>query len=225
MFHVIENILTENDLQTIYAEVGALEFEDGKRTAGRAARKVKNVLQAKGFNQTLAMKLMQNKLRRNEQFRLCAAPLRLSTIMLSKYEVGMEYGHHTDNAIMESGAIRADLAFTVFLSDPGTYDGGELEVSLCDHADESPALEYKLSAGSALVYPAIFRHRVKPVRSGQRLVAVGWAQSMIRDHHKREIIRELSIARDALFSVDGKSIAFDGMGNALSNLVRMWAEN
>ena len=225
MFYVIDNILNEKELADIHAELQHLEFEDGKKTAGWIAHQVKGNLQAKDFDRTLIAKTIRANLLKNEQFRLCAAPVRLSSMMLSKYEAGMEYGLHSDDPIMESGKVRTDLAFTLFLSDPASYDGGKLEISLGDQSNEAGQVQYKLSAGSLLIYPAIFRHRVLPVNSGRRLAVVGWVQSMIRDHQRREIIRELTIAREALFRNGGKSNAFDGMCNALSNLVRMWAEN
>ncbi len=225
MFHVINNVLNAEELEAIHSELLAFQFDDGKITAGWIARSVKKNSQATHFDQTSFATTIRSNLMKHEEFRLSAAPLRSSALMLSKYEAGMEYGWHSDDPMMESGRIRTDLAFTLFLSDPASYDGGELEISLSNDRNEGGQARYKLPAGSILVYPAIFRHRVLPVVSGQRLVCVGWVQSMIRDHQKREIIRELTVAREALFLKEGKSAAFDGMCNALSNLVRMWAEN
>jgi PKHD-type hydroxylase len=225
MFHIIKDVLNASELKVAYAELQELQFDDGKITAGWSARQVKNNIQAKDFSRSLTAKTILGNLQKNENFRLFAAPLRFSTFMLSKYEVGMEYGYHSDDPMMEAGRVRTDLAFTLFLSDPSTYDGGELEIELAGQSGRANDTKYKLAAGSMVIYPATFGHRVTPVLEGKRLAVIGWVQSMIRDHQKRAIISELSVAREVLFRNTGKGEAFDGLSNALSNLVRMWAEN
>ncbi len=69
----------------------------------------------------------------------------------------MEYGHHVDAAIMGTGneAIRTDLASTVFLSDPGSYDGGELVLDMSFGQQKSSWRRVR-----AIVYSATTLHRV-----------------------------------------------------------------
>lgn len=129
----------------------------------------------------------------------------------------MSYGTHTDNAMM--GNQRADVSFTVFLNQPTDYDGGELVIEGPD--DEQ---DYKLSAGTALVYPSSTLHRVNPVTAGQRLVTVGWVQSLIRDPAQRELLFDIDTVRRSLFAQYGKTIEFDLLSKSVSNLLRRWAE-
>lgn len=225
MFHIIDNVLNAQELADIHAELQHIQFDDGKKTAGMVAKAVKNNVQAQDFDKINAIKLIRKNLQSNERFRQCTVPVRMSSLLLSKYQAGMEYGYHSDSPIMELGRIRADVSFTLFLSDPAQYDGGELEIKIGDQAAGDVQQSYKLPAGSMLLYPAVFVHRVIPVTAGERIAVVGWIQSMVRDHHKRGILLDLSLAQDALLRTQGKTPAVDGMNNAMSNLLRLWAEN
>lgn len=156
----------------------------------------------------------------NRVFAMAAMPKAMRPILFSRYLPGMSYGPHVDNALMgEAPQVRVDLAFTLFLSEPDTYEGGELEV-------EEPAgtRSFKLPAGAVLLYPANSVHQVAEVVSGRREVAVGWLQSLVRDHERRRILFELENLRAAMFAESGKTPAFDTLSRNTSNLWRMWAE-
>ncbi len=114
---------------------------------------------------------------------------------------------------------RSDLSFTLALSDPSTYTGGELVL-------ESPDGEevVRLPAGHAIVYPSTLLHRVEPVDSGVRLVAVGWIQSRVRSSEQRELLFELDAARRTLFQQQGKGEVFDLLCRCYTNLLRQWGE-
>ena len=112
-------------------------------------------------------------------FRLAVRPKALAPLMFSAYEHGMEYGSHVDDALMQG--MRTDVSFTLFLSDPESYDGGELVIESAAGEDA-----VKLAAGSLVAYPSTTLHRVAPVTRGVRLAAVGWARSFVRDGAQRE---------------------------------------
>jgi PKHD-type hydroxylase len=116
--------------------------------------------------------------------------------------------------------MRTDVSFTLFLSDPTSYDGGELTI-------ESAAGEetFKVDAGTLVAYSATSLHRVADVTRGARLAAVGWARSFVRDAAQRELLFDLDAARRQLFARDGKSAEFDLVSKSLANLLRMWAED
>jgi PKHD-type hydroxylase len=154
----------------------------------------------------------------NEVFRLAVRPKALSPLLFSRYERGMHYGSHVDDALMDG--MRTDVAFTLFLCDPSDYDGGELAI-------ESAAGEeiFKLDAGALVAYSAASLHRVTDVTRGTRLAAVGWARSFVRDPTRRELLFDLDTARRQLFAREGKSAEFDLLSKSFANLVRMWAED
>lgn len=215
----IGEILTATDLAEIQSTAERIRFVDGKSTAGWAARGVKSNLQAAG-DDPLAEALLARVKRRLEAhpvFRMAARPHRFGPLLLARYEAGMGYGRHVDDAVM--GGVRSDLSFTLFLADPDTYDGGELVI-------ESPAGEqgFKLEPGHLVLYPSTTLHRVEPVTRGTRLACVGWLQSQVRDPTRRELLFELDTARRRLFDEQGKGEVFDLVDKSFRNLLRMWVE-
>jgi PKHD-type hydroxylase len=165
--------------------------------------------------------IVQRVLKRNPVFQMAARPLRIAPPLFSRYEPGMEYGTHVDDAVMSGGdaPVRTDIAFTLFLSDPASYQGGELVVETTGGEQI-----YKLEAGSMIVYPASTLHRVAPVTEGVRLACVSWIQSQVRDPHRRELLFDLDTARRTLFEREGKTAEFDLISKSVANLLRMWAE-
>lgn len=140
--------------------------------------------------------------------------------MFSRYQGGMYYGTHIDNAIMgDEELMRSDLSLTLFLSDPANYTGGELVIESTQGEQA-----FKLDAGSMVVYPTTTLHRVEPVTEGERLAAVTWVQSLVRDAHNREILFDLDTVRDTLSQKSGKTAEFDLLSKSIANLLRKWAD-
>src|SRR5262249_47480867 len=154
----------------------------------------------------------------HDVFRMAVRPKALSPLLFSRYEPGMHYGSHVDDALMDG--MRTDVAFTLFLCDPASYDGGEL-------TSERPGGEetFKVDAGALIAYPATSLHRVTDLTRGARLAAVGWARSFIRDPAQRELLFDLDSARRQLFAREGKSAEFDLLSKSSANLLRMWVED
>ena len=187
-----------------------------------AARGVKDNLQADAANpQVQALeRFVLEALRRHPLFEIAARPARISRLMFSRYEPGMTYGAHTDDALMGQAEdkLRTDLAFTLFLAERASYDGGELvvESALGDQAVE-------LEAGDAILYPAGSIHHVAPVTRGARLAAVGWVESFVADPSQREILFDLSVTRARLAEGGAAREALLPLDKSISNLLRMWA--
>jgi PKHD-type hydroxylase len=215
----IANVLSAADLKTVGTALKRARFVDGRTTAGFAARKVKHNQQSARADRSLdgIRALVSGRILENELFRLAARPKALTPLMFARYERGMHYGSHVDDALMQG--LRTDVSFTLFLSEPETYDGGELVI---DSAAGEDAV--KLAAGSLVVYPSTALHRVAQVTRGVRLAAVGWAQSLIRDAGRRELLFDLDTARRRLFAREGNSADYDLLAKSYMNLLRMWAE-
>jgi PKHD-type hydroxylase len=147
-----------------------------------------------------------------------AQPKAFCRLMLSRYGQGMSYGIHVDDALI--GGSRADLSFTLFLSSPADYEGGEL---VLDTADGETSI--KLDAGDLVLYPTTCLHRVSLVRSGTRLVCVGWIRSLIRLEAHREILFELESAARTIFQREGKTDIFDKLAKIKANVARLWIED
>ena len=216
MILCIGGVLDEPALDSVRARFGLLPFRDGRETAGHEARRVKRNLQADGADErTRALKdFLAERIAAHPVFRLAVRPARQSPLLLSRYDPGMEYGTHVDEPMM--GGMRSDVSYTLFLAAPETYEGGALVI-------ETPAgeQEFRLPAGAMVVYPSDTLHRVAPVTAGARLAAVGWAQSLVRDPARRELLFDLDTAR-ALPAGEPRAAAL--LARCSANLMRMWAE-
>jgi PKHD-type hydroxylase len=219
MIICIKNVLQPDEVAHIRHMINRSKFVDGKSTAGWHAALVKNNQQINPNEKSIQEigTHISRTLMENEVFRLAARPKQLSPLLFSRYSNGMSYGAHVDDALM--GNIRSDLSFTIFLTDPRDYTGGELVMDL--HQGEQA---FKLDAGDMILYPSTTLHRVEAVTQGTRLAAVGWAQSLIRRSDQRELLFDIETARLSLFKKDGKSSEFDLLSKSLSNLLRMWVE-
>ena len=164
--------------------------------------------------------MVTDALRSHEVVRAAALPLRIVPPLLSRYAHRERYGNHVDDPVMQTHRpVRTDLSVTVFLSDPASYEGGELVIV-------TPAGEdaIKLPAGDAVLYPSTTLHRVEPVTRGERFVAVTWIQSLVRDAAIRDILFDLDRARREVFDREGKSRLFDLIAKCHANLLRHAAE-
>lgn len=219
MLIVIDAVLNAAQVAELQSLLPALDYEDGRSTAGWAAGLVKQNEQAAPdpavdlWRDTIAAALAAHPL-----FRIAAQPKRIIGPMFSRYGIGDRYGAHVDEAILDGS--RSDLAFTLFLSDPDSYDGGELVIDSPAGSDH-----HKHRPGSLVLYPAMSLHSVTPVTAGQRFAAVGWVRSLVRDPTQRELLFDLETARQSLFRQAGKTPEFDRLSKCYVNLLRMWAED
>ncbi|MBP2314813.1 Fe2+-dependent dioxygenase [Azospirillum soli] len=219
MILCIADLLPPEEVKAVREALDEATFFDGKKTAGWHAKLVKENLQLASGNPAIdaLRERLTARVRENELFQMAVRPKAVTPVIVSRYEPGMRYGTHVDDAVMHG--IRTDVSFTVFLEDPESYDGGELVM-------ESTAGEeaFKLPAGAAIVYPSGQLHRVEEVTRGARVAIVGWAESMIRDPRQREILFDLDSARRTIFQSQGKTAEFDLITKSVANLIRMWAE-
>jgi PKHD-type hydroxylase len=214
----IEDVL---DLHVVDAILDALSaeavFVDGKKTAGRTAKKVKHNVQAQASSVEGIRKMVEKHLLANRAFSRAAIPLKFAKVMFSKYEVGMNYGEHVDDAFIAK--TRTDLSFTLFLSDPDSYEGGELVIKRHD-GDE----KVKLPKGSLYLYPSSALHYVAPVTSGVRIAAVGWVQSRVRLQDHREILFDVATALSSLKETQENAPTRLQLLKVQQNLMRLWAD-
>jgi PKHD-type hydroxylase len=218
MMITIADVLAPADLEEVRATLGSMRFEDGRATAGWSARLVKDNEQAReGAALTLLREKVSTAILGNEVFNLAVRPKALTPLTFARYGAGREYGSHVDNPMMNG--IRTDVSFTLFLADPDTYDGGELVIESVSGEED-----VKLQAGHLVAYDSTSLHRVAPVTRGERIVAVGWAQSYVRDSARRELLFDLETAKRNLFTQSGKTPEFDLLAKSSANLFRMWAE-
>ena len=220
MYTRLDGILTNDEVQRLTVLLASATFDDGAATAGPAARGVKHNLQATGADTEQARRLLNDALMRSQTFRGVALPFRILPAIFSRYGVGMTYGDHTDNPIMGADVpVRTDLALTVFLSEPADYDGGELVIDV-----DRAAQRVKLPSGCGVVYPATSLHRVAPVTRGERVAAVTWVQSLVRDATQRDLLADLGTVLAALRASAPNARETLLVAKTRANLMRMWSE-
>ena len=198
---------------------------DGRVTAGSQGASVKQNQQL-AEQSAVAQKLgdvVLAALERNTQFISASLPHRVYPPMFNRYQGGMHFGDHIDNAVRllpGSGVkIRTDLSATLFLNNPADYDGGELVVE-----SSSGSQRVKLAAGDLLLYSASTVHRVQPVTRGVRLACFFWVQSMLRDDAQRTLLFDLDRAIQRLTATGADEAARVQLAGSYHNLLRMWAE-
>lgn len=224
MILTVGDVLDRAGLDQVRQAAPDLTWRDGRATAGRRAKRVKRNEQADLSTKAGAAlhALLLAAIEGNAVIRAAARPKRCSRLLLSRAGKGGGYGAHIDNAVMGHGAgrMRSDVSFTLFLSEPDAYDGGELVI---DHPGGEQAI--KPPAGDLVLYPSTSIHRVNPIAAGERLVCVGWIESLIRDPCRRELLFDLDNVRTDLrakLPPDGPELLT--LDKTVSNLLRLWVE-
>ena len=195
------------------------DWEDGKNTAGSHASKVKNNLQ---LNRTSddsrkLSSLIRKKILNNDLIKSFTLSKQIHGIMFTKSIKGMSYGRHIDNAYMSSG--RADLSFTIFISEKSQYKGGELFIENLNSENE-----FKLNRGEIIIYPSTYLHSVKEILDGERIVCVGWIESYIKSIEEREYLFDLDAGARGLLAKHGRSEELDLIFKSYSNFLRVMGD-
>ncbi|HTE39349.1 MAG TPA: Fe2+-dependent dioxygenase [Steroidobacteraceae bacterium] len=220
----IPSVLTPQHVQVALERLRACEWIDGKATAGYQGAMVKHNLQVPE-GAPIARELgalVLAALERNALFISAALPNRVYPPMFNRYEGGMNFGSHVDNAVRlqpaDGSKFRTDLSATLFLSGPNEYDGGELLIE-----DVFGTQQVKLPAGDMILYPASSLHKVIPVTRGARVASFFWVESMVRDDAERTLLFDLDTAIQRLTAGKADEQARLTLTNCYHNLLRKWA--
>ncbi|HVV66325.1 MAG TPA: Fe2+-dependent dioxygenase [Rhizomicrobium sp.] len=220
MFLELKALLSPAEIARLVQLSREVRFVEGR--ISNPANTTKDNLQADLGDPKYAesTKIVSDAFARSREFHDFAMPKRIAPPLLCRYEPGMKYGAHADAALISlaGGALRSDISCTVFVSDPQSYEGGELVT----HLGTRPVV-FKGAPGDAIVYPSTMLHEVRPVRAGQRLVSITFIESLIADEHKRTQLYELNeVAALEGLKMDWRSrVRFE---LARQNILRMWAD-
>jgi PKHD-type hydroxylase len=221
----IPNVLTPEQVARCRQVFDQAHWTDGRVTAGHQSAQVKRNLQLpeNGPEARELGDLVLAALERSPLFISAVLPQRVFPPLFNRYDERMSFGSHVDNAIRPitgtSLRLRTDVSATLFLSDPESYDGGELVVE-----DTYGSHAVKLSAGDLIVYPSTSLHHVTPVTRGVRLASFFWVQSMIRDVSKRALLFDLDMSLMQLNKEVPNSPSLVMLTGVYHNLLRQWAE-
>jgi PKHD-type hydroxylase len=220
----IPNVLTPEQVARCREVMTKAAWIDGNVTAGHQSGKVKHNLQLPEDSpeaRELGDMVLQA-LARSPLFFSAALPKQVFPPLFNRYDAGMTFGPHVDNAIREhySGVrVRTDISSTLFISEPEDYDGGELivEDTYGNHA-------VKLPAGDMIVYPATSLHQVTPVTRGARLASFFWVQSLVRSDTQRALLFDMDTAIQRLNATQADDTARRSLVGCYHNLLRTWSE-
>jgi PKHD-type hydroxylase len=221
----VPNVLTPDDLAKCRERLAAAQWGDGRITAGHQSVKVKENLQLPQDSpeaHELGV-LVVSALERSPLFISAALPKQVFPPLFNRYDPGMNFGAHVDNAIRQIPGtprrLRTDISATLFISTPEDYDGGELIVE-----DTFGTHNVKLPAGDMILYPATSLHRVAPVTRGSRIAAFFWIQSMVKDDGERTLLFNLDRAIVQLGQSAPDQPALVQLTAIYHNLIRKWGE-
>ncbi|HEX2061397.1 MAG TPA: Fe2+-dependent dioxygenase [Thermoanaerobaculia bacterium] len=221
----IPNVLTKPQVREVRALIDAAEWVDGRVTAGHQSARAKDNEQVPESHPAArqAGELIVSALARSPLFRSAALPLHVFPPLFNRYAGGQSFGSHVDNAIRQvtgtAHQLRTDLSATLFLSEPGDYDGGELVIE-----DTFGVQSVKLEAGNMILYPASSLHQVRPVTRGARVSSFFWIQSMVRDDGERTLLFDLDLAIQRLGSEQPAHPSVLQLTGVYHNLLRRWAD-
>ncbi len=233
----IHQALKPDELGQVRQLILTADWAEGRITSGSQSRPVKNNLQLPEELPAAqqARHIVSVALARNPMFVTGALPKSVYPPLFNRYGGDTNYfGNHIDNAVHTHAAtarhVRTDISCTLFLSDPASYDGGELVVQ-----DTYGEQRIKFEAGDLVMYPGTSVHRVEPVTRGERLACFFWIESMVRQDAQRRLLYEMDMAITSLRQKDlerahQKSAAavespeVVRLTGCYHNLLRMWAD-
>lgn len=223
----LKNILSCEELEGARALLAAdAPWMDGRGSAGGQAVARKNNEQlaqdSEASRRLQAMVLAA--VQRDPLFFSAALPRKIFNPLFNRYGGGSNhYGAHIDNAVLHSRNpaqwVRTDLSCTLFLSDPGDYEGGELVIQ-----EPQGERRVKLPAGDLVLYPGTTLHQVTPVTRGARLASFFWVESMVRSGEQRQLLFEMDMALLKLRRAGEGDPAVVQLTGTYHNLLRMWAD-
>ena len=230
----IPQVLTPDELAQIRQLILSADWADGRITAGSQSGSVKNTLQLPEDLPAAqqARHIVSVALARNPMFVTGALPKSVYPPLFNRYGGSANhFDNHIDNAVRTHAAtarpVRTDISCTLFLSDPASYDGGELVVQ-----DTYGEQRIKFQAGDLVLYPGTSVHRVEPITRGERLACFFWIESMVRHDAQRRLLYEMDMAITSLRQKDlaqaasctAESPEVVRLTGCYHNLLRMWAD-
>ena len=217
MEYLIHSLIEKSDALEIVQKLKDEKesWQDGKKTAGSLAAKIKNNFQLDKNSRisNVIKDLIINKIISNPLIKSFSLPSLIHGVMFTKSLSGNGYGMHVDNPYMPEG--RSDLSFTLFLNEPESYKGGNLCIQTINETKK-----IKLSAGEMIIYPSTNLHSVSKVEEGERYVCVGWIQSYVQNNEDRNFLFGLDAGAKSILAKHGRSDELDLIFQAYSNLLR-----
>lgn len=223
LLHIPE-VLTKAQVATLRSALNSGAWQDGAATAGPLANDVKHNQQysVESVEYSALSQSIIAALENHPLFVSATLPKSILPPMFNRYGQGDAYANHIDNAIQtdrrNGERLRTDISVTVFLSEPESYEGGDLIIE-----DTYGSHEVKLPAGDAIVYPSSSVHRVEKITAGERVASFLWVQSLVSDAWKRNMLFNLDMTIIKLRHQVGNTQEIVDLTGHYHNLLRQWS--
>jgi PKHD-type hydroxylase len=231
MYFIVENLLGAQELARVQSLIGDAKFIDGKATANLAKSRKHNLEMEVGESYANVAELLNSAVDQSSKLNMRLIPRFRSQPIVSRYDAGMFFTEHIDAPIQGritqvgrspgrfgQNFVRTDYSMTLFLGNPGSYDGGELELRVFEDTKL-----IKLQAGSAVCYSTGIPHSVRPITRGERFAAIYWFQSLIRDVQIRRLHWDLYVLEEKL-QQNGQRDFAEQAASIRNNLLRYTAD-
>ena len=219
---MIEQFLDAEQLGRLDDILSRIDAVDGRHTAGKIGAGIKKNVQKRASHpeHAAASQLVLDAMTASRAVRTCAFPFRTTAVRFAEYGPGMHYDEHMDAGVMrvDGSMLRTDFSFTLFLSDPDSYEGGELTIT-----HDTIQSRVKGKRGDLFLYPSGLRHQVNEVRAGERRVGVGWIQSLYPHAEERRVMEKLSLLRFDLRQ-SGQDERHALVNEVIVTLQRLWSD-
>ncbi len=223
----IPNVLSAEQLSQVRALLADAEssWVDGRVTAGYQGAPLKSNQQIDERSAVAqqCQHIVASALERNPLFISAALPNVLYPPMFNRYGEGMGFGLHVDGSVRlnprDGTKLRTDVSATLFMTEPDSYDGGELQIE-----DSYGMHSVKLPAGDMVIYPSTSLHQVTPVTKGVRMACFTWVQSLVRDDAQRAMLFDLDNAIQRLNQTQADDVARRTLVGLYHNLLRQWSD-
>jgi PKHD-type hydroxylase len=231
LLFIVDDLLSTDALAEVNELIRKATFTDGRITANVPITTKNNAEMDVGDVYLRVSSILNAAVETSSKVITRIVPRFRTNPIINRYGTGMFFREHTDAPIQggvtqfgRTGGrfgqnfIRTDYSMTLFLSDPASYDGGELELRVMEDTKT-----VKLRPGSAVCYATGIPHAVRTITRGSRIAAIYWFQSMIRDVQIRHVLSEQCDLEERLTQIGQHELA-ERARSVRNDLVRYLAE-
>jgi len=169
-----DNVFSDSELDTIESM-----FDDDKLITGTTSdtnkesldlrdSKIKFLESSLEENKWIFQRLTATVQQANTQFFQFELD-RIESLQYTTYKKNQYYRDHLDLMYKSSNNAVRKLSFSVQLSDPDSYKGGDLLLKISNEPTS-----VKRTRGAVIFFPSYILHEVTPVKQGVRKSLVGW---------------------------------------------------
>jgi len=212
-------LFTPDEVSSMLESIQDKAWTAGVTVNPEMAKKVKFNRELHFSDAKVELKKIMDRISANTQLQKDTMIRKILPPKFNRYSQDGEYKRHSDAPYMDVNlngkieTLRTDYSMTIFLTEG--YEGGKLVI------EGDTQVEIKGPIGSCVVYPSDSIHYVTPVTEGERICAITWLESRIKDNGERSILRDL---RSAMLELEMFSETQTNLSSIHGRLTRKWSK-